>query len=223
MVIDLSAANFKPLVLPMPGFSLSNCMYTLCLWSGPGGRNNVADVEKHDEHGLRWAATHSRLLRSWRWWPLPLRWLPLCLRVVPVHPRLVTGYDPGRERLSATQYFFCSGVRSQEDKLGSNTPHVQFRHYDCLHWPVWHANNISNVIHRPPTIRMHKFPNSFHIFGGDAHGSFSASLVFKGRSSPFEAPVPLKTLRTTQCLIAISVPKDVQCLCDQFAQFNAKF
>jgi hypothetical protein len=70
---------------------------------------------------------------------------------------------------------------------------------------------------------MHKFPNSFHIFGGDTRGRSSRSLVFKGRSSAFEAPVPLETLRTTHCLIAISLLKHVQCLCDQFAQFNAKF
>jgi hypothetical protein len=58
----------------------------------------------------------------------------------------------------------------------------------------------------------HKFPNSFHIFGDDACGRSSRSLtVFKGCSSALK-PVPLKTLRTTHCLIAISLPKHVQCL-----------
>jgi hypothetical protein len=51
-------------------------------------------------------------------------------------------------------------------------------------------------------------------FGGDAHGRSSRSLVFKGRSSAFEASVPLETLHTTHCLIAVSLLKHVQCLCD---------
>jgi hypothetical protein len=73
-------------------------------------------------------------------------------------------------------------------------------------------------------IRMHKFPNLFHIFGGDAHGrSTRLLIVFKGRSSAFEVHVPLETLRTTHCLITVSLPRHVQCLCDRFAQFNAKF
>jgi hypothetical protein len=71
---------------------------------------------------------------------------------------------------------------------------------------------------------MHKFPNLFDIFGDDACGRSSRTLiVFKGRSSAFEMPVPLETLCTTHCLITVSLPKHIQCLCDRFAQFNTKF
>jgi hypothetical protein len=87
-----------------------------------------------------------------------------------------------------------------------------------------HTNNISNVVVRPVMICMHKFPNTFHIFGGDARGRSSRSLiVFKGRSSSFEASVPLETLCTTHCLIAVTFPIHVQYLCDRFAQFNKNF
>jgi hypothetical protein len=91
--------------------------------------NNAANVKRHDEHGLHWAVAHSRLLRSWRWWALPLRRLPLCLRVVPVDQRLVTGDDPGHEGLPAahserswhtvTWCSFCSGVSSRGTNLAA--------------------------------------------------------------------------------------------------------
>jgi hypothetical protein len=70
-------------------------------------------------------------------------------------------------------------------------------------------------------ICMHKFPNLFHIFGGDSHGRSSRSLVvFKGRSAAFGTPMPLEILCTTHCIIAASLPKHVQCLCDRFAQLT---
>jgi hypothetical protein len=67
-----------------------------------------------------------------------MRRLPLCLSVVPVDPRLVTGDDPGREgwiiRGTLTEILaHCDAMflqlRGQQsgDKLGSDTPHVQFR------------------------------------------------------------------------------------------------
>jgi hypothetical protein len=88
--------------------------------------------------------------------------------------------------------------------------------------PTRHTN-ISNVVDHPLTIRMHRFPDLFHICGGDACGRSSISfIVFKGHSAAFEAPVPLETLRTTHCLITVSLLKHVQCLCDRFAQLNVK-
>jgi hypothetical protein len=69
---------------------------------------------------------------------LPLRRLLLCLRVVPVDPSLVTGDDPRHEGwiirrtlmeilAHCDAMFFLLRGQQLGDKLGSDTPRVQFR------------------------------------------------------------------------------------------------
>jgi hypothetical protein len=193
--------------------------------------NNATDVEKHNEHGLRWAAAHSCLLQSWRWWALPLWWLPLCLRVIPIDPRLVTSDDPGREG-----WIICA--HGDLDTLQRDVPSAQRSAVRGQTWQ-WHAacsiptlglSVLTHTTHQQyqqyswspsndPHAQVAEF--SIHFRGGDARSC--RSFVFKGRSSAFEVPLPLKTLRTTHCLIAVCLPKHVQCLCDRFAQVNANF
>lgn len=50
----------------------------------------------------------------------------------------------------------------------------------------------------------------YHIFRGVASGRSSTSLiVFQGHSSTFEAPMPLKILRTIHCLVAVCLTKHI--------------
>lgn len=62
-----------------------------------------------------------------------------------------------------------------------------------------------------------------YISGGNARDRSSRlPIVIRGRSSAFEVPGHLETLRTIYCLFAVSLPKYAQCIRSRVSEFKAK-